>query len=397
MSQAFLIRPVDTLFFKDGRPFNQDDEGLADARSVFPPFPMVLTGAFRAAAARRQGWDETRHRSWSGARARDGKTEISAVLGDRLALPDALRFGPPVLVREINAGWERLYPAPLHLAGRPQGGRRFEWAFLVPDEVRKLGCDLHDKAVALPALVPDIEGAEPLGRKWWLTPAGMQRVLAGEFPGEDELLEVEEIYAGEFRIGLQRDSMSRTAVAGALYAASHVRLVDSVHSNGATAGRYALGMMVHGIDPAWYPEGLQPVGAFQRLATFDACADWHCAECRPPVKHSNGKWRYALILTSPVTPAPSDTGWRSPGGAIGQHTQVVAACTGRPLMIGGWDGIAFGPRPLEPCLPPGSVFFVEADAPPTVPPPPVGTCTAHGFGECLIGAWPQPVPGRSES
>jgi hypothetical protein len=66
-------------------------------------------------------------------------------------------------------------------------------------------------------------------------------------------------------------------------------------------------------------------------------------------------------------------------------------------MIGGWDGIAFGPRPLEPCLPPGSVFFVEADAPPTVPPPPVGTCTAHGFGECLIGAWPQPVPGRSES
>jgi CRISPR-associated protein Cmr3 len=391
MSQAFLIRPLDSLFFRDGRPFNQEDEGMADARSVFPPFPQVLTGAFRAAAARGQGWDETRDKSWKGVAAKDRETDIADVLGDGLALPDDLRFGPPVVVREADTGWERLYPVPLHLAGKRRGEKRFHWSFIAPDPKRRLICDLSENAVALPSLSGEIEGAEPLGRKWWLTPAGLQRALAGEFPTEENLVEAEEVLANEYRIGLQRDSATRTAVSGALYAASHVRVVDGVQHKGAKAPRVALGLMVRGLDPAWCPTGLHPVGGFQRLAAFDACDDWQCAVSHGPLKGGDGKYRYVVVLTSPTKLVASDIGWRTRDGRLGSHERIVAACIERPLMIGGWDGIGSGPRPLEPCLPPGSVFFIEADSAPAVPPEPIGRCTKHGFGECVIGRWPQPA------
>ena len=50
-ARLFVLAPTDTLFFRDGRPYNQDDDGLAHARSLFPPHPSTLTGALRAALA----------------------------------------------------------------------------------------------------------------------------------------------------------------------------------------------------------------------------------------------------------------------------------------------------------------------------------------------------------
>ncbi len=39
------ITPIDTLFFKDAKPFNMEDETWAD--SYFPPYPSVIYGALR--------------------------------------------------------------------------------------------------------------------------------------------------------------------------------------------------------------------------------------------------------------------------------------------------------------------------------------------------------------
>src|SRR5690349_13361517 len=47
-----LFDPLDTLWFREGRPFEQMDEGLAEARAVFPPSPATLAGAIALAAAR---------------------------------------------------------------------------------------------------------------------------------------------------------------------------------------------------------------------------------------------------------------------------------------------------------------------------------------------------------
>lgn len=47
------IRPLDPLFFRNGRPFTMGDESWAD--SIFPPNPSVLYGALRTAMATTKG------------------------------------------------------------------------------------------------------------------------------------------------------------------------------------------------------------------------------------------------------------------------------------------------------------------------------------------------------
>ena len=48
--------PLDTLFFRDGRPYHQGELSQAGVASLFPPFPSTLVGAIRAACARALGW-----------------------------------------------------------------------------------------------------------------------------------------------------------------------------------------------------------------------------------------------------------------------------------------------------------------------------------------------------
>ncbi len=49
--EKLIFEPLDTLFFRDGRPFNQG-EGNGGVESLFPPSPTTLVGAARVALAR---------------------------------------------------------------------------------------------------------------------------------------------------------------------------------------------------------------------------------------------------------------------------------------------------------------------------------------------------------
>ena len=57
MTFRLWLDPADTLMFRDGRPFNQDDAGRAAAASLFPPPPETIYGAARVGLARAMGWD----------------------------------------------------------------------------------------------------------------------------------------------------------------------------------------------------------------------------------------------------------------------------------------------------------------------------------------------------
>ena len=58
-------------------------------------------------------------------------------------------------------------------------------------------------------------------------------------------------------------------------------------------------------------------------------------------------------------------------------------------MIGGWDSLGRRPLPLTPCLPPGSVLFIESRTPPPAGPLRLGEGTAFGYGRCRLGRWPR--------
>ncbi|MEZ4955201.1 MAG: type III-B CRISPR module-associated Cmr3 family protein [Saprospiraceae bacterium] len=52
-NMELTIQPLDTLFFRDGKPFARGDETWAD--STFPPNPSVIYGAMRTALATVEG------------------------------------------------------------------------------------------------------------------------------------------------------------------------------------------------------------------------------------------------------------------------------------------------------------------------------------------------------
>jgi CRISPR-associated protein Cmr3 len=373
--RRFLLRPTDTLFFRDGQPFNQEDEGMAAVHSLFPPSPSVLVGAFRAAVARSHGWQEGRERSWT--EAKNG-TELKDLLGDGQNLGQ-LAFGPPVLLREAEDGWQRLYPAPQHLVeGRDEEGCK-QLAFLRPDEQRSLMSD-QGAAVAYPAPTnKKLSGLKPLAGRW-LTPAGMTAVLAGRRPGADDILEEEALLGREFRVGLGRDPASRTAREGQLYAATHIRPIDGGRGRKAVA----LGLEVEGLPDDKLPKGLHPVGRFQRTVSIEP-GGWQGAAAPSP------STEYLVVLTAPLR-LPACDGWRKPGVApFGLPGELVGACLDRPVMIGGWDGVGSRPLAMRAHLPAGSVLFLSAgrgEIAAAPPPSVLGEDTKWGFGQCLIGAWP---------
>ena len=146
---TLVLHPLDTFFFRDGRPYNQDDPGQVEAASLFPPYPPTVVGAVRAAAARAMGWPGS---AWDTAALGDG---VDWQAGDEPLGP--LRFSGPYILRE----GEPLYPAPLNLAaGKGEGGADFI-TYLAPSGE---AFDTDIGAVCLPAPIKAGHGLKTIQR-----------------------------------------------------------------------------------------------------------------------------------------------------------------------------------------------------------------------------------------
>ena len=363
------LEPVDTWFFRDGTPFTLGSSPQENVPSLFPPHPPTTVGALRAALARRNGWDGLT--PWP--------DRIRRVLGDG---PDLgmLRFGGPFLLLDGVP----LFPMPRHLLGVPAADGWGPTSFLRPG--RAVACDLGDDVrLPEPTGYPSTRDMQEAGVGRWLTVAGMNAVLRGACPGKNEVVSSACLWSTEPRIGLARDSATRTAKEGMLYSTRHVRPQHGV----------SLGMHVGGLPSDWAApfERLLPFGGEHRLAE---CQEWHCRlDLQAPLDRIKSVREVALIALSPLD---------IEGGVHVGRTfdelggiRVVSACHGRPQRIGGWDSLARRPLPIRSVLGPGSTLFCEipdrerfADAT-TVRAglARVGSRQEWGFGLVALGVWPE--------
>ena len=167
------FEPLDTLFFRDGRPYNQKEQNQAGVNSQFPPAPSTLVGAVRAACARTMGWEQG---AWSG--------EISEQLGDGDNL-GPVHFRGPVLLRD----GEGVFPAPANLLAKlTPGSVPKHPTILTPTDIGT-ACDLGTDA-RLPSANDATEGTKLLGEQgWWLTSRGLEMLLEGISPDPACLIE----------------------------------------------------------------------------------------------------------------------------------------------------------------------------------------------------------------
>lgn len=352
------INAVDTLMFRDGRPFNQADAGASEASSVFPPYPPTVAGAVRAALWQQLGgtkdaWEKNKDKLGDGTNWQAGK----AVLGP-------LKFGAPIVVRkEKLEGHPEKYnktsyfPVPLHIV---EGvGERL--TRLLPGPERD--CDLGGKITLPVAKNEKLMGIKTIEDRW-VNFDGMEKILNGDVPAEDDFIKRTDLWRAEPRVGIGINRKSRTTTDGQLYMASHVRMADNV----------SLYVQLQGWDGD-FDKALRPLAGEHRMAQIEAGKLVGLPERTENIEDG----RYCVIALSPVVAGKK--------GAIDglAETDIVSACLGKPVSIGGWNSQAGkpGPIPLRQCYPAGSVWFMRGET----PPPSIGQATEWGFGQILIGTW----------
>jgi CRISPR-associated protein Cmr3 len=385
-----IFDPLDTLFFRDGRPYNQGEQ-QADVESLFPPPAPTLIGAVRAALARGQGWRDNQG-NWP-----DSLQEVLGSSHDDLG---QLVFAGPYLARrstlaniDTTSVCDLLFPAPAHLLRCKADTENSQppLALLQPGPAHR--CDLADQ-VSLPSVTPGVHvdtGGWKSCAGQWLMRTSMAAVLAGNAPDPDkkQILESKALWRYEPRTGNQRNDQTRTVSAGEqgeherLYSSAHIRLERDI----------VLAMGVEGLPPQWLPQSPTRLGGEGRMAAIELIPDSTALPECPELLPVEGRLRYQVILITPMD--INRPGWPTPENAqayAGLPGKIISACTGRPTWIGGWNGLASKPIALMPHLPAGSVLYMETKSADlervkALHGSKIGARTQWGFGQLLIGTW----------
>ncbi|WP_417847051.1 type III-B CRISPR module-associated Cmr3 family protein [Thalassospira povalilytica] len=347
--QYLVLDAVDSLMFRDGRPFNQADDGASRAVSVFPPYPPTIVGAVRAAL-----WQGPLAGTWNKAKLGTGTNWQKDSLGP-------LSFGPPTLLKN----GEPLFPVPRHVVeGTKHGTSGKIRTFLRPgDDV--LECDLGK--VRLPEPDRVLDGLKPVEDEW-LTLSGIRTILDQKEPKDEHVIKRDRVWGSEDRVGIGIVPDTRAVHDGHLYMASHIRLADDV----------TLGVTLHNADRI--EKRLRPLAGEHRMAEIDqASKPFHLPEHPKDLTSEH----YCIILLSPLVPMQDNekTFANMPG-------TIVSACLGKAIPIGGWDSQKKQSIPLRRAIPAGSVWFMKTkDIKNLRWPKGLGIGTNWGFGQYLIGKW----------
>ncbi|MDE0267492.1 MAG: hypothetical protein OXI96_00425 [Acidimicrobiaceae bacterium] len=376
MIVAVQLEPVDTLFLRDGTPFAAGSAPQEDVGSLFPPYPPTMVGALRAALARCNGWNNGKR--WP--------KRLNTVLGDGPHDLGALKFDGPIVLQD----GEPLFPVPRHVLGAEYDGEWRPIACLRPGS--DVMCDLG-ATVRLPELPRDSGSDVKLksAPDRWLTKTGLETVLHGKLPGDNEIVPSRKLWRLEQRVGLEIDKNTHTAREGRLYSTRHVRTMRGV----------SLGMRIDGVpendrtENDWtLPHGcLGPLGGESRVVEYRS---WDAAklEIDAPLGEIDTAERVAIVALTPLDLDKAVVHGRIPLENAG-GLQVVSACLDRPRRVGGWDSLARRPLSLRSLLPAGSVLFCEADNSRHLARTAktgggllkIGLRTEWGFGLTAVGAW----------
>ena len=359
------LSAIDTLMFRDGRPFNQNDAGASEAASVFPPWPPTIVGAVRAKL-----WQDELKGSWHPDRLGSGTNwQKGSTLG-------TLKFGAPLVMKNGSP----VFPVPLHIVEGKNA--RGEKAITSLRPGKSIVSDLGEQRLPVP------ESKTLMGLKTiedrWVNLSGMKKILDGEARKlkESDFIKRTDLWTTEPRVGVGIDPDTRTTSDGRLYMASHIRMADDT----------ILAVEVTGGEEA-IVDSLRPLAGEHRMASITMSRDAFSLPegSNNGFKSQSDQTCYCAIAISPVVPDPDRN--FAIAGLVADN--IVSASLGKPVSIGGWDFEAKTPIALRQCIPAGSVWFMQGgDVPPNGSK--IGLAQEWGFGQILIGRWHQNTAGEAK-
>jgi CRISPR-associated protein Cmr3 len=313
------IKPLDTVFFRNARPFSMGEDTWAD--SMFPPNPSVLYGALRTVFIQQH-------------------SDFNKSAEELTAATENLRING-IFIRD---GQLNLFPVPLDLVqkkGEPETNANLFNLSVFP---RPAGLQFISSGLTCGYQTED--EAHPEAVSGYFKLENLNDYIAGAknvqyVPG----------YAvvSEPKIGIKLNNATRSTngdAAGSLYRVELNRMADTAR------------IIVDCDGMGDISNQVSRLGGEGKLAIFRPLRDTFQIPS-PAIK------QYFKIYLS--TPAFFRNGW-IPGwldeNMIGSPSKgikirLLAAATGRPVAIGGWDMKAVAPKTMLRAVPAGSVYCFE--------------------------------------
>ena len=337
MSHAYLLRPFDKLFVKDGRPLSLEDDSAA--AGLFPPPPSVIFGALRSAVL---------------AKADSPSASVGTATDPAHA---GARLTGYAFAKTRDGNTELYFPAPRDLVREKKKDATARAAL----SAQRLGvCDEIGLTSAPTPMLLQPSAPKPVVESvgGYISATGLARYLDGSEVPADQLLEPKQLYEPEPKLGIGLDYSSGTTKDGLLYTMAMQRLYPGVTLAVRTEGFGESGQILR-------------LGAEARAVEVLEARNLRWPQAGAPSGKTLGKGSYVTLYLA--TPAVFKNGWlpdfltatgerKFDGELAGASVRLLAASIGRYEPLGGWDIVARRPKPMRKAVPAGSVYHFEVTA-----------------------------------
>lgn len=353
------LKPFDTLFFRDGKPFNMSEEVWANG--LFPPPPSVVYGALRTAYF-------SHH-----------LTDLEQAGGTNDPTSDLQIRG-----LYLTKGAEVFLPCPADIVL----SKNEQFSVLALTDFSGHSSSYPCSAV-LKAKDADLP-VKPLEKNCYVSQTIFEEYLAGNVPSE--ILLSEEFFEKEPKLGIKKSPETGSSAEGMLYRVEMFRPKAAVSLRvDVTDSATSLALPSHGI---------LNMGGEGKSLSYQTQTDSMAIKAPALIGQ-----RFKLVFASPSI---FEQGWLPSGfdqttligNWRGCPVKILAATFDRPAYLGGFamktKHQRGGPKPMRRAVPAGAVYYLEAlENIQDIIPAFHGQCISElgtakeGFGLCFVGAVPK--------
>ncbi|MEM7375386.1 MAG: type III-B CRISPR module-associated Cmr3 family protein [Bacteroidota bacterium] len=331
---------LDTLFFRDGKPFSLGEESWADG--LFPPSPSVLYGAIRSTYALLQGIPFEQIES---------ETAALNICSMYLRFEGQRNGNYLPLPREYGE-YKQKSEGQRH---SEQVGEYTDLVKLIPQKDLITQFQTGTAASSLQTGPGWLLGAPHAGRPIdtpadaWMGEEDFSDYLFGEAQDTLKGKRLQPLVPEEPKIGIARDRYTRSSAEGRLYRVG-MRRVSRLH----------IRVRFQGLDFSSISSGMMKLGGegktvhFRNLSHFPDLKPWQWEFPEKAVS------RFKVYLS---TPAMLEHSIPDLQRHLGIAARFLGACSGKAVHIGGFDMKRRRPKPMRLAAPAGSVYLFESDTP----------------------------------
>ncbi len=321
-TKTIQLNALDTLFFKDGKPFSMGEETWADG--IFPPPPSVIYGALRTALMS----------------SRTGKERLENLINktENLSIHQ---------ISFILEGQDEYYPLPFDTVSYKDEEPESEDYSVFPLPIQASGpLSSGSNYSVFPVYnINDDRTVENI-KEGLISRSNLIKYLKGK-QGNFKCKKWSDFLVEEPKVGIKRDRSTKTTSTddGGLYRVGMKRLKDK-----------ALFQVTFSCDGV--PD-ISDIGGPIRLGAEGKSVDAYFSENTYPFKASLKTQKIRVYL---ATDGVFQNGIPNLS-RLGIPATLEGMATGKPYMLGGFDMVKRSPKPMLKVAPAGSVFYFTTEEP----------------------------------